>query len=182
MFEGIIDYKMTVRPNLHWDWLNKRFKGIEFTHKYYYSKGRYKIVINNPERITQIFDGCSMVYTFDSEMNLIESQDATIADKSILSHEVTEEIRAIVLGYNCKALKITTGKGGEEYYYYHSILNVDPDQCQNHKLTNWDFITTKTGSLPLKHIVKTRYKIIELIATNIQYQSLEDDLFSITCY
>lgn len=182
MFEGIIDYKITIRPNLHCDWLNKKLKGVEFTQRYYYSRGRYKIVIDSPVPATQIYDGDSTVYLFDSEMKLMETQDATLADKHILGHQLSPEDQQAVLGYNCEVLRLTTSKSGEEYYYFHPILSIDPIYCQNHKLTNWDFLTTKTSSLPLRHIVKSRYKIIELTATNIEYQSLKDDTFFIQVF
>jgi hypothetical protein len=83
-----------------------------------------------------------------------------------------------VLGYSCDVFILKT-KIGTTSYFYNEELRVDPELFKDHKFENWNFIISKTRSLPLKLIVENeQFKSIS-IATKIIPKKLDKALFEL---
>lgn len=125
------------------------------------------------------------IYTFqkDFEYEVITDADKYNAYNLDFKEPKIEEVDSLksINGFDCKLLKLSWDKLGEEYYFYNSeIARIDPELFKNHNYEFFNTVVGKTNSYPLE-IVKIVSNLISIKMTlvSISEEEISDDLFDI---
>jgi hypothetical protein len=101
--------------------------------------------------------------------------DGAVNPDSVLKTELNKDVVEI-LGHRCDEL-ILTCKSGVQKYYFNSKFKVDPNLYKNHKFGNWHEYLIASKSVPLKITIDNAQFSLESVATGIQEQKVNDQLF-----
>jgi len=175
-FEGKVtyetDYKSKI-PNVT-DALFTEMMGK--SQEYTLKNGNYKTTANGTFLQWQLYiNRDNKLYTKFSNSASILWNDGAVNPDSVLKTEFNKGI-IDVLGYKCDEL-ILTCRSGIQKYYFNSKLKIDPKLFENHKFGNWYQYLSQSQAVPLKMILDNAQFSVVIVATAIQPQKIDDQLF-----
>ena len=177
-FEGKITYLNTYKskiPNVT-DALFTEMMGT--TQEYNFKSGNYRSVSNGTFLQWQLYiNKDNKLYTKFSNSPAIVWNDGAVNPDSVIKTELNKEV-VDILGYKCDEL-IFTCTSGVQKYYFNSKLKLDPKFFENHKFGNWYEYISRSKAVPLKIIVDNIQFSLESIATAVQPQKINDQLFTL---
>lgn len=148
--------------------------------------GDYYKYINSSNAKWMIYKASdNKVYRFESDEEYVTISDAgstqtgmiTLPTPDIKEIETTKEI----MGMPCKAIKLSWGDRGEEFYYYSpEFAKIDAQLFANHKEEYLSEVLNRTGAYPTE-FTKTLNGVITLTMTLIEVkeEAQEPKLFEI---
>jgi len=177
-FEGKVTYQNTYKskiPNVT-DALLTAMMGT--SHDFNFKGGNYRSVSNGTLLQWQLYvQKDNKLYTKFSNSPSILWNDGAVNPDSVLKTELNKEV-VDILGYKCDEL-IFTCKSGVQKYYFNSKLEIDPKLYENHKFANWYHYVSQSKAVPLKIMVDNAQFSVVSMATNIQSQKIDAELFAL---
>lgn len=177
-FEGKVTYQNTYKskiPNVT-DALFTEMMGT--SQEYNFKDGNYRSVSNGTFLQWQLYvHKDNKLYTKFSNSPSILWNDGAVNPDSVLKSELNKEV-VDILGYKCDEL-ILTCKSGIQKYYFNSKLKIDPNLFENHKFGNWHQYLSQSKAVPLKIMVDNVQFSLVSVATAVQPQKIEDQLFAL---
>ena len=117
------------------------------------------------------------LYTKFSNSPSIFWNDGAVNPDSVIKSELNKNVVEI-LGHRCDEL-ILTCKSGVQKYYFNSKFEMNPKLFENFKFGNWYAYVSKAKAMPLKMIIENVQFTLESIATAIDAQKVDDQLFTL---
>jgi hypothetical protein len=175
-FEGKITYQNAYKckiPNL----TDEMFTAMMGASWEYSMKGAsYRTATNGTLLQWQLYlPKDNKLYTKFSNSPSVFWNDGAVNADSVLKTELNKGVIDI-LGHPCDEL-ILTCKSGVQKYYFNSKFKVDPNLYKNHKFGNWHEFLTASKAVPLKITIDNAQFSLESVATAIQEQKVEEQLF-----
>jgi hypothetical protein len=90
----------------------------------------------------------------------------------------TNKNAVTILGYPCDEL-ILTCTSGIQKFYYNSAIKADAKIFENHKFGNWYEVLSRTNALPLKMYIDNAQYTMEMTATNVSAEKINDEIFTL---
>lgn len=125
------------------------------------------------------------IYTFQKDFEYVTITDANKFNTMNLdlNEPKIEQIDSlkIINGINCKRIKFSWGKSGEESYYYNSaIAKINPNHFSKHNYEYFNTLIGITSSYPLE-IIKTISNIMSIKMTliSILEEKIDDSIFEL---
>jgi len=175
-FEGKVTYETAYKskiPNVT-DALYTEMMGK--SQEYNLKNGNYRTTSNGTFLQWQLYlNKDNKLYTKFSNSASVLWNDGAVNPDSVLKTEFNKEIIDI-LGYKCDEL-ILTCRSGIQKYYFNSKLKIDPKLFENHKFGNWYQYLSHSQAVPLKMILDNVQFSVVIVATAIQPQKIDDQLF-----
>lgn len=177
-FQGEIVYQMSFKskvPNM----TDQQFAQMMGTVQHYFIKdGNYKSEVNGSFLQWQLFvNADNKLYNKVSNSEAILWNDAAVNPDEVLSTEVHQNAET-VLGYLCDELVLTC-KTGVQKYYFSSKVSADSKLYSKHLYGNWYAVLSKTNALPLKMIIDDAQCTITSVATKVNAEKLDDQMFKL---
>jgi hypothetical protein len=177
-FEGKITYQNTYKSKMPTvtDALFTQMMGPvqEFSIK----DGNYRSSTNGTLLLWQVYiRKDNKLYTKFSSSPSVLWNDGAVNPDSVIKSELNKNVVEI-LGYKCDEI-ILTCKTGIQKYYFNSKIGVDPKLFEKHKFGNWYDYLVLAKSLPLKMVIETPQFSLEGVATSIQPQKMDSQLFTL---
>ena len=177
-FEGRVTYETAYKskiPNVT-DALFTEMMGK--SQEYNLKDGNYRTTSNGTFLQWQLYvNKDNKLYTKFSNSASILWNDGAVNPDSVLKTEFNKEVIDI-LGYTCDEL-ILTCTSGIQKYYFNSKLKIDPKPFANHKFGNWYQYLSQSQAVPLKMILDNVQFSVVIVATAIQPQRIDDQLFAL---
>jgi len=177
-FEGKVTYQNTYKskiPNVTDDLLTAM---MGTSQEFNFKGGNYRSVSNGTFLQWQLYvQKHNKLYTKFSNSPSILWNDGAVNPDSVLKTELNKEV-VDILGYKCDEL-IFTCKTGIQKYYFNSKLQIDPKLFEHHKFGNWHHYLSQSKAVPLKMIIDNVQFSLVSMATNIQPQKIDDQLFAL---
>ena len=177
-FEGRVTYETAYKskiPNVT-DALFTEMMGK--SQEYNLKDGNYRTTSNGTFLQWQLYvNKDNKLYTKFSNSASILWNDGAVNPDSVLKTEFNKEVIDI-LGYTCDEL-ILTCTSGIQKYYFNSKLKIDPKPFANHKFGNWYQYLSQSQAVPLKMILDNVQFSVVIVATAIQPQRMDDQLFAL---
>ena len=178
IFEGKITYKNEFKskiPNVPDEQLTAMMGN---TLDYYIKDGNYKSTTNGTFLQWQLYiNKDNKLYNKMSNSATILWNDGAVNADEVIKSELNKGVTTI-LGYQCDEL-ILTCKSGVQKYYFNSKLEIDPKFYENHKFANWYHYVSQSKAVPLKIMVDNAQFSVVSMATNIQSQKIDAELFAL---
>jgi hypothetical protein len=107
------------------------------------------------------------LYTKFSNSPSIFWNDGAVNADSVLKTELNKDVIELIL----------TCKSGIQKYYFNSKFKIDPKLFENFRFGNWYAYVSTAKAMPLKMMIDSPQFTLESIATGIQEQKVNDQLF-----
>jgi hypothetical protein len=177
-FEGKVNYQNTFKskiPNVTDDMLTQMMgASLEYTQK----GGDYKTTSNGTFLLWQLYvQKDNKLYTKFANSNSIFWNDGAENKDEVLKTEINKKAVEI-LGHKCDEL-ILTCKSGVQKYYFTSKFKLDPKLFENHKFGNFYDYVLKSKAVPLKITIDNVQFTMESVATSVETQKIDDELFQL---
>jgi hypothetical protein len=148
--------------------------------------GNYKKEDNSNSRKKIVYKSdVNKIYTFQKDFDHVVITDAKKKYALNLklpepTFEKTDSLK-VVNGYNCKLVKLSWDKLGEEYYFYNSeVVKLDAQLFKNHNNEYFNNIIEISNSYPIE-IIKTvmNFITIKMTLIKISEEKILDDEFKL---
>jgi hypothetical protein len=177
-FEGKITYQNSYKSKIPTvtDEVFTQMMGT--TQEFNFKGGNYRSSSNGTFLQWQLYvQSDNKLYSKFSNSPSVLWNDGAVNPDSVIKTELNKNVIEIQ-GYKCDEL-ILTCKSGIQKYYFSSKLQVDPKLFEKHKFGNWYDYVSKAKALPLKMMIDNPQFSLESIATNIQPQKVDDQIFKL---
>ncbi|WP_276373201.1 hypothetical protein [Chryseolinea sp. H1M3-3] len=175
-FEGKITYRNSYTckiPNV----TNEMFTSMMGTSLEYIVKGAsYKTISNGTFLQWQLYlPKDNKLYTKFSNSPSILWNDGAVNPDEVIKSELNKNVVEI-LGHACDELVLTC-KSGVQKYYFNSKLKMDSRLFENHRFGNFYEYVSKANAVPLKIIIDNVQFALESVATVVQEEKVDDQIF-----
>lgn len=135
--------------------------------------GNYKLITTGRNRTTSSYEGEKNIwYVYNSKRDTIVAVSGLRYTMESMLFEIPQNTNEKVLGYECKAVAMTS-KSERDIYYYNEGFPIDANLFKGHNIDGWNQYCDISKSVPL--MIRYEKKGYTIVQTAIQINEREID-------
>jgi hypothetical protein len=179
-FEGKIHYVISVTSKT--DEIDKSYftDAVGTYTDFYFKEGNYKQLYNADSLKEETYLASSNIaYIKPTYSDTLWERDCSKSVGAILKFTINKN-KEKVMGIMCDELVTKYQNKTLTYYYNSDSVKINPKWFKNYNRNNKNFTSETMGSLFLKCKMEFKLSIVEMTATDIAHEKVDDNIFRIS--